>query len=59
MPSNRRWLCRIGWHNMRRGFGWSMNHRTDICMERNCSYTAVYEDRKGCKEMQTMLMKHK
>lgn len=42
-------LCRLGFHKMRRGMGWSSHQRFDGC--KCCDYSKWVEDELGCKIM--------
>lgn len=35
--------CKIGFHKMRRGLGWSKNTRHDICLK--CNYSKQYKNK--------------
>lgn len=37
-------LCWLGFHNMRRGFGISRDRRMDVCLRGNCKYSKWYKD---------------
>ena len=37
-------LCWLGFHDMRRGFGISRNKRMDVCLRGNCKYSKWYKD---------------
>ena len=43
----KRFLCRIGIHKIRRGFGWADPKRMDICL--CCKYSKWYNDPIGNK----------
>lgn len=38
-------ICKIGIHKVRRGFGWSRNERLDVCL--NCKWHKRYKDKIG------------
>lgn len=38
-------LCWLGFHNMRRGFGVSKDRRYDICLRDGCRYNRWYKDK--------------
>lgn len=50
-------LCRLGLHKMRRGFGWSMDKRMDICLRNHCRYSKWHKDKRGSKLIQKSLKK--
>jgi hypothetical protein len=37
-------LCWLGFHNMRRGFGVSQDKRYDVCLRNGCHYGKWYND---------------
>lgn len=40
-------LCQIGFHKMRRGFGWSREKRFDVCLRDKCKYSKWHNDKIG------------
>ena len=40
-------FCSLGFHKMICGFGWSLNHRMDVCKRENCSYRKWHRDKIG------------
>lgn len=40
-------FCRLGFHNMKRGVGWSGDKRFDVCLRKDCCYSKWYNDKIG------------
>lgn len=44
---NKPLFCCLGFHKMRRGFGWSGDKRMDICLRNRCNYSKWHKDKAG------------
>lgn len=51
MLDKRSILCKLGFHSMIRGMGWSSHERFDACKRSGCNYSKWVEDELGCKLM--------
>jgi hypothetical protein len=40
-------FCRLGFHKMIRGVGWSGDKRLDVCLHNKCNYTKWHKDKIG------------
>lgn len=47
LSNKKPFLCRIGLHKMRRGFGWSGTRRMDVCLKAGCSFSKWHKDKIG------------
>lgn len=47
--------CSLGFHKMSRGFGWSLNKRTDVCLK--CDYSVDYTDKLGLRILTSQIAK--
>ncbi len=54
---NKKSACDLGFHKMRRGFGWSRDKRMDICLRVNCNYHKWYKDELGYKLLKLTIAK--
>ena len=50
-------FCRMGFHKIRRGFGWGNGSRYDICLK--CNWCKWYKDEIGLKILNVELMRLK